>query len=81
MTSQTLNYTVVAVGIIALGSGGTWVLWARKWFVGPVREIEEAERLGVSVGEPGALERAEAEREVEKGIKGGDVSPPTEKTV
>jgi len=78
VTSQTLNYTVVAVGIIAVGSIGSWVLWAHKWFVGPVREIEEAERLGVDVGEPGALERAEAE--AEKGIK-GDASPLTETKV
>jgi amino acid transporter len=33
--SQTLNYTVVAVGIVALGTFGSWFLWARKWFVGP----------------------------------------------
>lgn len=33
--SQTLNYTVVAVGIVALGTFGTWFLWARKWFTGP----------------------------------------------
>jgi len=61
VTSQTLNYTVVAVGIIAIFSLGAWVLWARKWFVGPVREIEEAGRLGVDLLEPGALERAEME--------------------
>lgn len=52
---------MVAVGIIAVGSLGSWVLWARKWFVGPVREIEEAQRLGVDPLEPGALERAELE--------------------
>lgn len=62
VTSQTLNYTVVAVGIIAVGSLGTWVLWAKRWFVGPVREIEEAQALGVDLLEPGALERAEAEK-------------------
>ena len=59
-TSQTVNYTVVAVGIIAIFSCGAWVLWARKWFVGPVREIQEAQRLGVDISEPGALEAAEA---------------------
>jgi amino acid transporter len=59
VTSQTINYTVVAVGIIAIGSLGVWLLTARRWFVGPQREFQEAERLGVSVGEPGALERAE----------------------
>jgi hypothetical protein len=62
VSSQTLNYTVVAVGIIAIFSLSAWVLSARKWFVGPMRDIQEAERLGVSVGEPGALEKAEEER-------------------
>jgi amino acid transporter len=56
--SQTLNYTVVAVGIIAIGAGGSWVVWAHRWFVGPVREIE-AERQGIDISEPGALEKAE----------------------
>jgi amino acid transporter len=61
VTSQTLNYTVVAVGIIGIFSVGAWVLWAHSWFVGPVREIEEAAALGVDLLEPGALERAELE--------------------
>ena len=30
VTSQTLNYTVVAVGIVALLAFGSWFLWARK---------------------------------------------------
>ncbi|RDL38936.1 Uncharacterized protein BP5553_03276 [Venustampulla echinocandica] len=58
--TQTLNYTVVAVGIIAVGSLGVWLLSARKWFVGPQREVQEAQRLGVDLLEPGALEAAEA---------------------
>ncbi|MCJ1391527.1 hypothetical protein MMC18_004391 [Xylographa bjoerkii] len=40
VTSQTLNYTVVAVGIIAIGALGSWFLSARKWFTGPIRQIE-----------------------------------------
>jgi amino acid transporter len=60
VTSQTLNYTVVAVGIIATFSLSAWILWAHRWFVGPVKEVQEAERLGVDIGEPGALEEAEA---------------------
>jgi hypothetical protein len=63
VTSQTLNYTVVAVGIIAVFSLGSWVLWAHRWFVGPVKEIHEAQQLGVDISEPGALERAEATEE------------------
>lgn len=58
--SQTLNYTPVAVGIVLVATLGSWFLWARTWFVGPIRHIE-AEHLGVDVDEPGALERAEAE--------------------
>jgi hypothetical protein len=61
VTSQTLNYTVVAVGIIAIFSLSAWLLWAHRWFQGPVKEIQEAERLGVDPTEPGALEAAEAE--------------------
>ena len=58
MTSQTLNYTPVAVGIIGTFAFGSWFLWARKWFVGPIRQIE-AERLGIDIEDPGVLEEAE----------------------
>ena len=63
VTKETLNYTVVAVGIIGVVALSVWLVTARKWFVGPIREIEEAGRLGVDVSDPGALERAEAEAE------------------
>jgi len=56
VTSQTLNYTVVAVGIIAVGATVAWLFWARKWFTGPAAEVAEAMRLGVDLTEPGALE-------------------------
>lgn len=59
------SYTVVAVGIIAIFSLLVWFLSARKWFVGPQMEIKEAQRLGVNILEPGALEDAE-EKEKEK---------------
>lgn len=48
VNSQTLNYTPVAVGIVALWSFGSWFLWARRWFTGPIRQIE-AERMGIPV--------------------------------
>lgn len=57
--SQTLNYTPVAVGIVAVWTFGSWFLYARKWFTGPIRQIE-AERLGVDIADPGALDKAEA---------------------
>lgn len=63
VTSQTLNYTPVAVGIVSVWTFGTWFLWARRWFTGPIRQIE-AEQLGVDINEPGALEQAEAEGKV-----------------
>ncbi|ORY69058.1 amino acid/polyamine transporter I [Pseudomassariella vexata] len=59
VSDQTLNYTVVAVGIIAVGATGAWVLWARKWFTGPATEVSEAMRLSVDPTEPGALEMRE----------------------
>ncbi|KAL1996010.1 hypothetical protein VTN49DRAFT_545 [Thermomyces lanuginosus] len=40
VTSQTLNYTPVAVGVVAVGTLGSWFLWARRWFTGPIRQIE-----------------------------------------
>lgn len=46
VTSQTVNYTPVAVGIITLFSFGSWFLWARKWFTGPVKEVMEVEVNG-----------------------------------
>ncbi|CAN8105729.1 unnamed protein product [Discula destructiva] len=60
VTSQTLNYTVVAVGIIGIGAVGSWVVWAHRWFTGPAAEAMEAMHLGVDPLEPGALEQAEA---------------------
>jgi len=68
VTSQTLNYTPVAVGIVAAWAFGSWFLWARRWFTGPIRQIE-LERLGIDIEHPGSLEKAEAE-----GKLTGDIS-------
>ena len=60
VTSQTLNYTPVAVGIIAVGAFGSWFLWAKNWFTGPIKQVE-AELSGIPVvDEPGSLEEAES---------------------
>jgi hypothetical protein len=64
VTSQTVNYTPVAVGIVAIATLGTWFLWAHKWFVGPRRQIE-LEIAGVPSEDAAAL--AEAEK---KGLVG-----------
>jgi len=61
VTSTSLNYSVVAVGIVFVGAMAAWIVSARKWFVGPAHEIAEAMRLGVDPTDPGALERREAE--------------------
>ncbi|KAI3333214.1 amino acid/polyamine transporter I [Ustulina deusta] len=62
VTSETLNYTVVAVGIIAIGAIGSWVLWARKWFTGPASEVTEALELGVDLTDPEAVVNQEKAR-------------------
>ena len=50
---------------------GSWFLWARKWFTGPVRQIQ-AEQLGIDLEDPAAMEKVE---KVElQGKLGGDVS-------
>lgn len=65
VNSQTLNYTPVAVGIVALWAFGSWFLWARTWFTGPVRQIE-AERSGIAVmDDPAAFDRYAREANAE----------------
>ena len=44
---------------------GFWALSARKWFTGPVKQIE-AEGRGVDVMDPANAEKVDAEVEVEK---------------
>ena len=63
VNSQTLNYTPVCVGIIGLWCMVSWIFWARKWFRGPIRQIE-AEVAGINVDTPGVLEEAETQVKV-----------------
>ena len=37
VTSQSLNYTPVALGTVTLFAFGSWLLWARQWFTGRCR--------------------------------------------
>ncbi|CAK5277934.1 unnamed protein product, partial [Mycena citricolor] len=39
VNSQTVNYAIVAVGIVLIYSVGFWLVSARKWFTGPVQQI------------------------------------------
>ncbi|CCA73241.1 related to GABA transport protein [Serendipita indica DSM 11827] len=76
VTSQTLNYSIVAVGIVMAYAMGTWLLSARKWFEGPRRQIALAE-LGIDVMEPGAVEKARAEGKLDKLEKENEAEPAT----
>ena len=60
VNSQTLDYTPVAVGIIGFWCMASWSLGARKWFVGPIRQVE-AEVAGINVDDPEEMARAERE--------------------
>ncbi|GJE96097.1 APC amino acid permease [Phanerochaete sordida] len=59
--SQTLNYTIVAVGIILTYCLGFWVLSARKWFTGPIKQME-AERMGIDVTNPAEMDKLDKEQ-------------------
>ncbi|KAF8516892.1 APC amino acid permease [Gautieria morchelliformis] len=63
VTSQTLNYAIVAVGIVMTYSLGFWFISARRWFTGPVQQIRE-EELNVEVSDPAASEKAKGEGEL-----------------
>ena len=39
INAQTLNYSIVAVGIVVTYSVGFWLISARKWFTGPIKQI------------------------------------------
>ena len=39
VNTQTLNYSIVAVGIVVTYSVGFWLISARKWFTGPIKQI------------------------------------------
>ncbi|KAJ7457939.1 APC amino acid permease [Mycena galericulata] len=58
VNSQTFNYAIVAVGIVIFYSAGLWLLSARKWFTGPVRQIA-AEEMGINVMEPAEAHKFE----------------------
>ncbi|KAF7333514.1 APC amino acid permease [Mycena venus] len=61
VTSQTFNYSIVAVGIVIFYSVGFWLISAREWFAGPVKQIA-AEEMGINVMEPAEALRFEQEK-------------------
>lgn len=63
VTAQTLNYSIVAVGIVMTYAMGFWLISARKWFEGPRRQIELSER-GIDVMDPVAVAQAEKEGKI-----------------
>jgi hypothetical protein len=50
VNDQTLNYAIVAVGIVLTYSIGFWIISARKWFNGPIKQIEEEQGVVGNVG-------------------------------
>jgi amino acid transporter len=40
---STFNYTIVAVGVVALGAWLWWILSARNWFTGPRHVVDSPE--------------------------------------
>lgn len=69
-----MNYTPVAVGIVSVLVMSTWLLSARKWFTGPVRQIESTV-VGVDQVKPGAPVEVDAATSIPyadvEGGKGG----------
>lgn len=61
VNSQTLNYAIVAVGIVLTYSIGFWFISARRWFSGPVKQIEQ-ETLGMDVMDPATVIQVEDKR-------------------
>ena len=47
VSTKTLNYAPVAVGIVLTYSLGFWALSARRWFTGPAEQIEGAPAIYV----------------------------------
>jgi len=58
VNSQTFNYAAVAVGIVIVYSVGVWLISARKWFTGPIKQTSSEDSIGNPV-EPVAFEKGE----------------------
>lgn len=49
VTPANMNYAVVAVGAVIFGASGSWILWARKWFKGPVINLTAEELIEIQL--------------------------------
>ncbi|KAI0262674.1 APC amino acid permease [Russula aff. rugulosa BPL654] len=58
VSTKTLNYAPVAVGIVLTYALGFWTLSARTWFTGPVKQITDLEK-GRSANSPEAVVTSE----------------------
>jgi amino acid permease (GABA permease) len=61
-TLANLNYTIVAVGVVGLGTALWWVVSAHKWFKGPIVQGSEEQLAAIeaelaNVGTPAAVVR------------------------
>lgn len=73
--SQTLNYAPVAVGVTLIFSLGWWAISARKWFKGPVRNVDIAVKTACLAE---AYQRGELDDGSENEAKLGDKAAPGE---
>ncbi|KAH9984369.1 APC amino acid permease [Russula vinacea] len=58
VSTKTLNYAPVAVGIVLTYALGFWTLSAHKWFTGPITQIAEKERC-IDSAEPAVMSDSE----------------------
>jgi hypothetical protein len=68
VNSQTLNYAPVAVGIVITYALGFWVISARRWFAGPIKQIAGAPALSTPFSLASADEKRSARTEIKMGI-------------
>ena len=87
VSSGTLNYTPVAVGIVGLFAFGSWFLWAHKWFTGRCRHhcrvcirqldlLGEEMGMGFQRGDTGDSGSDSHDRPLKEGSGRGDVGSP-----
>lgn len=79
VNSQTLNYTPVAIGIVALWAFGSWFVWSHKWFKGPRRSaLDELKQEPGAMNYPTYASNGSDQKDAETkspGDLGGDVVP------